>query len=388
MFKTSSGLRVLGRAGGAIGALCLVALGAMPAASAAPVSAASADDPSAGVVLGRMASVDGVEPGGTVQVPVGFTNTGTEALRKVWLTYTLSHGLARPDRAEPPSNCTYSTIAVVDGESDRTEVICEFDRTVRPGVVHAPGRQLAFPVRDSASYEVVAVKAEIAGHPYPGDNFTPEVPGTAPAVEPAERPDATPAPAGSAENSRWDVADVPVTAVNTADFRVTGARLRGGVGDTVPLTVSFTDAGPGWVQRRDRADAARIVVKMPSGTTVTRADPYCHSTGSGEYVCGVDFPWVEEGYERSYAFRLRIDKAVPGARGSVGLIGASRPFDTDAGNDEVGIRLDVTGTAKASGGGTANSGAGTALPLVGAAAATLALGAGAVLVVRRRASGR
>ncbi|MFG2959595.1 hypothetical protein ACGF5O_38465 [Streptomyces sp. NPDC048291] len=385
MFQTTSGLRVLGRAVGAFGALCLVAPGATPAA---PAVAASADDPSAGVVLGRMASVDGVEPGGTVQVPAGFTNTGTEALRKVWLTYTLSHGLAHPDRAELPSNCTYTTITVVDGQSDRTEVICEFDQTVRPGVVYAPGRQLTFPVRGSALYEVVGVKAEIAGYPYAGDNFTPEVHGTAPAVELAERPDATPAPAGSAENSRWDAADVPVTAVNTADFRVTGARLQGGVGDTVPLTVSFTDAGPGWVQRRDRAAAARIVVRMPSGTTVAKADPYCRRTGPGEYVCGVDFPWVEEGYERSYAFRLRIDKAVSGARGSVGLTSASRPFDTDTGNDEAGIRLDVTGAAGSSGGDTADTGGGTALPLVGAVVAALALGAGAVLVVRRRANGR
>ncbi|MEU9346591.1 hypothetical protein AB0D74_35845 [Streptomyces sp. NPDC048278] len=385
MFQTSSRLRVLGRAVGTIGALSLAALGATPAASAA---SASADDPSAGVVLGRTAPVDGVEPGGTVQVPTSFTNTGTEALRKVWLTYTLSHGLAHPDRAELPSNCTYSTITVGDGEPDRTEVICEFDQAVRPGVVYAPGKQLSFPARGSALYEVVAVKAEIAGYPYPGDNFTPEVPGTAPAVELAERPDATPAPAGSAENSRWDVADVPVTAVNTADFRVTGARLRGGVGDTVPLTVGFTDAGPGWVQRRDRADAVRIVLRMPSGTTVTRADPYCRRTGSGKYLCGVDFPWVEEGYERSYTFRLRIGKAVPGAQGSVGLTGASRPFDTDTGNDEAGIRLDVTGAAGSSGGSTASSGAGTALPLVGAAAAAFALGAGAVLVVRRRMNGR
>jgi hypothetical protein len=379
MFQNASALRVLGRTGGAIGALALIASAAPPAV---------ADGAPAGVVLGGIAPVGGVEPGGTVRVPTSFTDTGTEALGKVWLTYTLSHGLAHPEPAELPSNCAYSTIAAGDGEPDRTEVICEFGQTVRPGVVYAPGRQLTFPVRDSALYEVIEVKAETAGYPYPGDNFSREVHGTAPAVELVQQPDAVPAPAGSAKNGRWDVAAVPVTAVNTADFKVTGARLRGHVGDTVPLTVGFTDAGPAWVQRRDRADAARIVVRMPAGTTVARTDPYCRRTGSGVYVCGVDFSWVGEGYERSYTFRLKIDKAVPGARGSIGLTGAARPFDTDAGNDEAAIRLDVTGGAGSSGGGTAGTGAGTVLPLAGAAAVALALAAGAVLVARRRANGR
>ncbi|MGW1623526.1 hypothetical protein [Streptomyces sp. NPDC002172] len=379
MFQTSSGLRVLGRTVGALGALALVTLGATPAA---------AGDPAAGVVLGEIAPIDGAEPGGTVRVPTSFTDTGTKALGKVWLTYTLSHGLAHPEPAGLPANCAYSTIAAGDGEPDRTEVICEFGQTVRPGVVYAPGRQLTFPVRDSALYEVIEVKAETAGYPYPGDNFSREVRGAAPAVELVEQPDAVAAPAGGARNSRWDEADVPVTAVNTADFKVTGARLQGDVEDTVPLTVSFADAGPAWVQRRDRADAARIVVRMPAGTSVARTDPYCRRTGSGEYVCGIDFPWVEEGYERSYTFRLKIDKAVSGARGSIGLTGASRPFDTDAGNDKAGIRLDVTGGDGASGGDTENTGAGTALPFVGAVAAAAVVAAGAVLVARHRANRR
>ncbi|MFE2063709.1 hypothetical protein ACFXDH_15085 [Streptomyces sp. NPDC059467] len=395
MFQTSPGLRLLGRTAGTIGALALVALGATPAV---------ADGPAPGVVLGKLAPVDGVEPGSTFQVPVGFTNTGTEALGKVWLSYTLTHGLSRTELAELPANCKYLTIPVVDEAPDTTKAICEFDQTVRPGVVYAPERQLTFRVLDSALYDRISVGVVTDGFPYPGDNFSHPVPGTAPAVKLVEQPDATPAPSGSARHSGWDAADAPVTAVNTADFKVTGARLKGGVGDTVPLTVKFANAGPAWVQRRDQAQAVQIVIRMPAGTTVAKNDS-CRKTGSGRYACSTGLTWVKEGDEESYTFRLKIDKAVPGARGSVELAGPSRPFDTDTKNDKAGIRLDVNGGAGSSGGGVsptpsasasgasggddlANTGSGTALPLAGAAAAAVALGAGALLAARRRANGR
>ncbi|MFF4311288.1 hypothetical protein [Streptomyces sp. NPDC001507] len=381
MFQTSPGPRALRWTAGTVGVLALLALGATPATPAA------ADDPSPGVVLGKIAPVDGVEPGSTFQVPVGFTNTGTEALGKVWLSYSLSHGLSRTELAELPSNCKYLTIPSVDEAPDSTEAICEFDQTVKTGVVYTPEKQLAIRVRDSALYDHVRVGVNTDGFPYPGDNFSHPVPGTAPAVKLVEQPDATPAPSGSAKRSFSDATDATVTAVNTADFKVAGARLKGAVGDTVPLTVRLTNAGPAWVQRNGDTRGAEIVIKMPAGTTVVKNDS-CLKRGSGRYACGTGPNWVKEGDEENYTFQLKIDKAVPGARGSVELTGPSRPFDTVTQNDKADIRLDVAGGDGASGGDTANTGAGTALPLVGAAAAVAALGAGAFLVARRRAHRR
>lgn len=60
--------------------------------------------------------------------------------------------------------------------------------------------------------------------------------GTAPAVKLVE--------SQSRGEGSARVVDVPVTSVNTADFQVTGAALKGSVGETVPMKVEFTNAGP------------------------------------------------------------------------------------------------------------------------------------------------
>ncbi|MFJ9706138.1 hypothetical protein [Streptomyces sp. NPDC101234] len=388
MFQTSPGLRLLGRTAGTIGALALVALGATPAV---------ADGSAPGVVLGKLAPVDGAEPGSSFQVPGQFTNTGAEALGKVWLSYTLTRGLSL---TELPSNCSSLKIPTMDEIPNMTEAVCEFDQTVKPGVVYAPEKQLTFDVLDYALYDDVTVGIDTAGFPYPGDNFSHPEPGSGPAIKLVEQPGATPAAPGSAKHPTGDVAYVPVTAANTADFQVTGARLEGVVGDTVPLKVKITNAGPAWVYRRDRATAAQVLIKMPAGTTVAKSDNYCTKAGSGTYTCSSGYAWVPETYKQTFTFELKIDKAVSGAEGSIELTGRSRPFDTDAKNDKADIRLDVTGGKGSSGGGAsstpstasgddlANTGSGTALPLAGAAAAAVALGAGALLAARRRVNRR
>ncbi|MEU1270127.1 hypothetical protein [Streptomyces sp. NPDC005799] len=394
MSQTSSRPGGLLRTVGATGVLALVALGSAPAV---------ADEASPGVVLGAIAPVDGAKPGGTLQLPTSFTNTGPEALDKVWLSYTLSRGLSHTGLAGLPSNCQYIEISAEDEEPEKTDAVCEFDQTVKPGAVYAPERQLTIDVRDSALYDRAEVAVVTSGFPYPGDNFSHPVPGTAPAIKLVEQPDATPAPPGSSKRADGDSIWVPVTSENTADFQVAGARIEGRVGDTVPVTVKYTNAGPGWVWRPSHGQAVHVLVRMPAGTTVTKSDPYCTRKSPGSYGCSTEVFWVKEGYERSYTFQVRIDKSVPGARGSVELTGPSRPFDPNAKNDRADVLTDVTGGASpnggpratpsrgpstVSGGGLADTGSGPTLPVAGAAAAAVALGAGALLAARRRASRR
>ena len=65
MPPTHSGSRVLRQTAGAVGAVALLALGAAPAGAA---------DPGPGLVLGKIAPIDGVKPGSEFQVPASFTN--------------------------------------------------------------------------------------------------------------------------------------------------------------------------------------------------------------------------------------------------------------------------------------------------------------------------
>jgi len=427
---SSPGPRVLRQSAGAFGAVALIALGAAPAAAA--------DDPTTGLVLGKIAPFEKVKPGSDLKLTPTFTNTGDAALDKVWMSYTVTRGLSQ---TEVPANCLRYELSAADEEPSRSDVVCEFDQPVRPGVVYAPERALPLKALDRALYDQLRVTVDSADTG-PGDNASDPVRGTAPAVKLAELPDATPAQPGSAQHDGWDAADVAVTADNTADFRVGGAQLRGKVGDTVTLRVKFTNAGPAWVLRDPGQSVTHVLVTLPEGTSMARADDFCKNTGAESYACGTSNSWVNEGGGDTYTFKVKIDKAVPGAKGYVELVDESRPFDHEKKNDSAVVTLDVTGGGTGSGGGSkggdstgggsttttggsgkgtsggtattggsataggttgtasagttgdlsggstggnlANTGAGSALPLAGAAAGAVLVGTGVLVAVRRR----
>jgi hypothetical protein len=396
MSNTSPGHRALRQIAGAVGAVTLLGLGA------APAGAVTAEP---GVVLGRIAPISGVKPGSDFNVPASFTNTSTTALDKVWITYSVTHGL---NYTEVPSNCLRYDYTPYDELPSKSVVECEFDQTVEPGVVYAPEKALTLKALDSALYDQLGVSVYSSAPGSAGDQDPVPVRGTGPAVKLVERPDDTPAAPGSAQHNGWDAAIVDVTADNTADFQVTGALLRGKVGLTVPLTVKFTNAGPGWVLRDIGVSPADVRIKIPAGTAVVKASGYCKSLGSGTYDCGTGESWVYEHSGETYDFTLRIDKAVPGAKGSVTFAGLPRPFDPIKSNDTADILLDATGAgatggsgsttstggssttgtpgSSSTGGDLANTGSGSVLPVTAAAAGALVLGAGAFLVARRRAA--
>lgn len=420
MFPTTSGLRAVRRTSGALGAVALLALGASPAA---------AEDGAPALALGDIAPIGGVKPGGSVEIPVAFTDTGTAAAGKVWISYAVTRGLAH---TELPSNCLRYEVTSFDEMPSSSVAVCAFDQTVAPGVTYAPEKALTLKASGHALYDRLRVVVSTSD-PAPTEGTAEPVRGTGPAVKLVES-DAAPTGRADAGHPDWDDAEVAVTAVNTADFRVTGARLKGAAGDTVPLRVRFTNAGPGWVLRKPGTPATRLLITVPAGTTVTKATDLCEKVRARTYDCGTTQAWVDEGGGQIYDFTLRIDRSATDTKGSVALAGASRPFDDDTSDDTADITLDVSGTSSggsgtsgttsgsghsdrpsaapsasstgggaASGGGSsvsgatgsagvggdlASTGSGPTLPLAGAAAAAVAVGTGAVLLVRRRTAAR
>ncbi|MFJ2812927.1 hypothetical protein [Streptomyces sp. NPDC087294] len=418
MVQIRTGRRTFRQTTGAVGAVALLALGAAPAV---------ADDATPEFAFGAFDPIKGVKTGSTFEVPATFTSTGTEPLDKVFLSYEVTRGLSHTDL---PSNCLRYEVPSYDEAPSKSQAVCEFDQTVKPGVVYAPEKALTLKATSHALEDRLrmVVEAEDAG---PDENASEPVRGTAPAVKLVERPDQTPATDGE----EYGVVDTTVSTENTADFQVTGAQLTGKVGDTVHLKVAFTNAGPAWVLGNRDTSAADVRVKLPAGTTVTKADGFCDKLATGSYSCGTSQSWVDEGHGETYDFTVRIDKKVAGAKGSVAFAGPDRPFDKVASNDTAAIGLDVTGsgaspapsasptssaaptpsaasTASASptggsdasattGGGSsttggsgattltgdlASTGSGSVLPLAGAAVAVVGLGAGTVLLARRRAA--
>lgn len=210
------------------------AAGALITLGGAPY--AVADGSKTGLVLEAIAPINGVKPGSTFEAPVTFGTTGTETLEKIWLSYYVTQGL---DFADIPSNCVRWEIGSYDELPPRSLMTCEFDQAVEPGVVYAP-EKLTLKALDRALYDDLDVTVMSYSHG-PDEQAHGPVRGTAPAAKLVERPDSVLTGSNSG-NPGYAKARVRVNAANTADFQVSGAELKGRVGDTVDVKVKFTNS--------------------------------------------------------------------------------------------------------------------------------------------------
>ncbi|MGQ4377788.1 hypothetical protein ACN6K9_000130 [Streptomyces sp. SAS_267] len=395
----------------ALGAAGLIALVTAPAAFA--------DAAASELVVGGIEPIHGLKPGDTFDLPVTVANKGTGTAEKVWVSYSVTRGL---DFVDVPSNCRVQHIETYDEMTENWAATCAFDQAVEPGVVYTPEKPLRVKVLDRAYIDRLRVRVEDGGAPMDDENGDPSVAGTAPAVNLVEQPAGG---EGSAERVK-----VSVTSVNTADYQVTGAALRGRVGDTVTMKVKFANAGPAWLLEEEVERGVQIMITPPAGTSVIKRDYYCHAE-RGTYRCPAHFGMnMAEDVQTAYTFKLKIDKRVAGAKGSIALTTEPRPFDHNKANDKADITLDVTGggstgstggstngsggssggsTTGSTGGSTSGSGGSSGgsssttggegatttggnlaetgsstLPVMGAAAVAVVTGAGTLLIVRRR----
>ncbi|MFJ1805354.1 MULTISPECIES: hypothetical protein [unclassified Streptomyces] len=143
-----------------------------------------------------------------------------------------------------------------------------------------------------------------------------------------------------------------ITTTVQDDYRPVTATVRGRVGDTVKVRLGLEDLGPGRMQGDE--EMGRFEVVPPEGTTVTSI-PYRFEEDGGKWACerpeepGGAFV-CEIGYDRFYEvrheggttaidFHIRIDRQVPGAKGT---IRAYNPFDRTPANDVAVIPLDAS----------------------------------------------
>ncbi|WP_406529098.1 hypothetical protein [Streptomyces sp. I8-5] len=365
----------------------LIALAAAPAAFG--------DETAPELVIGGIEPVSGVKPGSSFDLSATVANKGTRAAEKVWISYGVTRGL---DFAEVPSNCRTQQVRSYDEMPERWIAVCAFDQVVEPGTVYTPERPLRVEALDRALNDELRVNVWDVD-PGADENGTQPVAGTAPVVKLVE------GQAGSEGTAR--VVNVPVSSVNTADYQVTGAALKGGVGDTVKMKVKFINAGPAWILTKQGEQSVSVMITPPAGTSVVKRGRFCQAKGKA-YVCGMRS--LNEGSQETYTFELKIDKRVANAKGLVALSTEARPFDPSKANDKADITLDVTGgEPTGSTGGSANVSGGSAggsstagddgtttnggtlaetgsstLPITGAAAAAVATGAGMLFIVRRR----
>ncbi|MDT0550844.1 peptidase, partial [Streptomyces sp. DSM 41529] len=138
---------------------------------------------------------------------------------------------------------------------------------------------------DRAGYSVSA------DEPAPDDGGeSAHVPGTGAPLKLVERGEATEADRAAHPDSS---VGADVTAVNTADFALTGAELKGTVGDKVTAQVKFTNKGPAWVMGERDTSVTTVDVRIPAGVTVTKANGFCTPVTKTHYTCGTSQSWVK-----------------------------------------------------------------------------------------------
>ncbi|MFD8615972.1 LPXTG cell wall anchor domain-containing protein [Streptomyces sp. NPDC059513] len=334
MGNVVSGRRTLLSGTAALAAVALIALGSGPAL-------ADGTEPDLGV--GGLAPVTGVAPGDGFGLPVSVLNKGTDTVPRVYLAYSFSPGV---ETAETYSNCVYFRVSSYDEQPERNHAVCTVDQPLKPGVLYGTDQPLglragASALRDNAGYGVSA------DEPAPDEGGESEhVPGTGAPLKLVERGEAT--ETDRAAHARTSVR-TDVTADSTADFALTGAELKGTVGDKVTARVKFTNKGPAWVQGELDTSVTTVDVRIPAGTSVVKANGFCSKVTRTHYACGTSQSWVRPTGGETYPFVLRIDKAVGRTTGKVSFDGQARPFDRNAANDTAEIVVE-TGEASSTGG--------------------------------------
>ncbi|MGW2047022.1 hypothetical protein ACWCPF_17860 [Streptomyces sp. NPDC001858] len=145
---------------------------------------------------------------------------------------------------------------------------------------------------------------------------------------------------------------VGITTTVQADYRPVAAAVRGRVGNTVKVRLGLKDLGPGRIQGSE--ELGRFEVVPPEGTTVTSI-PYEFEGDAGKWACdrpekpggafvceiGHDsfYDARHEGGTTVIDFHIRIDRQVPGAKGSIRTY---NPFDRTPANDVAVIALEAS----------------------------------------------
>ncbi|MEU5310091.1 hypothetical protein [Streptomyces sp. NPDC021562] len=294
-------------------------------------------------------ALTGIAPGAVFERTPAFADTGAAPADKgVMLLVQDSDGVSL---ARAHSNCHYS-------DSPDVGAWCRFDTPVAPGSAYETDTPLRYTAAADTMYGYNTYVVWPVG-------------GTAPdSFDPSDFPrTGTGAPLGLrsvAAGSGFTGSGYGTFATTQhADYQALGATVEGKVGETVSITVGVRNTGPGRMgfQWTDADNSGTFVVTPPAGTTITGApgpgeqgDPgplwNCtpRKAGAKSYTCDIGSTDFRPGDSVTQEFRVRIDRVVPGAQGSVRAVAnpAYPNRDDDAANDTAAITVRATGSAPSS----------------------------------------
>ena len=274
-------------------------------------------------------TVKGVKPGKSVPLTPLFANHSrftTE--RGVALHITAQDGLRVTSR---PDNCYFDTAF--------TSAWCTFATKAAPGTAY----------RTSSPIGYTAAPGKLTGtlsyswssEPRKPDDLTVRGKGAPLTLT------------GTARNGLTNGSgEIHVETTVQADYEPVTATVRGRVGDTVKVRLGLRDQGPG--RLTDAETMGRFEVVPPQGTTVTSIPFTFEESGGtwackrpekpgGAFVCEIGYDTFLEARDEkgttAIDFHIRIDRQVPGARGTIRTY---NPYDRTPGNDTAVIPLEAS----------------------------------------------
>lgn len=362
--------------------------------------------------VNRLTDRKGDKPGSTIENPVTISNTGSLPAHGAQLQMRSTVGLSYADRY---SNCVYSTVRDPDYQATQ-QALCTFDTVLEPGKRYRLQQPVKLDVGSQALFEyfqddVLASPGDPAGM-LSGDNKLSLV------------EDGTATPGGSRTGRQV------ITVDNTADMVAGGDKAKGAPGDVVPVDISLSNEGPGWVHYNLSDDQPALLFTVPTGTKAVEIPKECSvwseeaQAGSGEqtpgapqYVCDPHDNAFAVGDTRTFHFGLKIRKGAKTTTGEVKAMtayGNVMTFDHNHANDTAAVTVKVKGAGSDTGaspsasattsgsddgnapttqtvadtaatGSLASTGSSSVLPVAAAVGAgALLVGGGLVFVVRRR----
>ncbi|WP_436990800.1 hypothetical protein [Streptomyces sp. enrichment culture] len=290
---------------------------------------------------------EGFAAGDTFEAPLGFRNVGGVAADGVILRFTGSRGLSFPQEY---GNCAYA----VENEDNlirmRRVALCAFEGTFEKDTSYEVGEPVKvstadFALNDVFSYSFTALSPEEADRLRAGGDYR-QGKGAELTLRQAK---------GDGDHVRYAELDFPTK--NTYDLDLTGDRADGKKGETVAVDVTMHNRGPGWIgSLRAGGEPIGFTVDIPEGATVAKAPRACgpHNVEGveqpGSYLCWAGTPMLEDSRE-DFAFELRIDKVVEGAKGRIHMPKWDNPWEGNPANDDGWIVLNGTGDEETPGDG-------------------------------------
>ncbi|MEU7956004.1 LPXTG cell wall anchor domain-containing protein [Micromonospora humida] len=352
------------------------------------------------LVAGPAVKVTG-GPGATVPVGLSVGNQGRETVQGAVLLVSAMYGLTPSQRYR---NCRYGSKGGLTNFTPNL-FVCTFDDEIAPGRVFRVGGGFGVTVPGDVSAPNTQTGAATWFTPQDWADqqprYTLDQQGTGEVLRLEQV--GTRLPVGASRAAQTDVrptdndtaVELTVTGNQRADLAADEVRITARVGETVPVTIGYTNRGPASSSNGGRDFYTIVKMTVPKGVTAVKAPRNCLDAdiqdeeggrpGARAYLC-YQYDVIRKGGKVALPFSFRIDRAGTLTGRTELLYGPTTTTDLDPRNDTAKILVNAGSGGQGADDGTLPITGSPTVLVAGVGGSLLLAGVGSYLVARRRRS--